>query len=161
MTNKLFIMAVCAAVGAAAGFIVMKTYKRRLAYLTGVCNMIGELKRNISYRKDSAASILGAFDTDSAQLKKNISEYIAYTEAKDGALDISRGFLSGDDHAKVKEFFGALGTSDGASQMDRLDAFSAMFTVLRDKAAEKSDKYGALSVKLGFLLGLGVGVLFL
>ncbi|MCH5162983.1 MAG: hypothetical protein J1G38_05795 [Clostridiales bacterium] len=161
MTNKLFILVICAAVGTAAGFIVMKTYKRKHAYLVGVCDMIGELKRNISYRNDSAASILGAFDTESTQLKKNIGEYIAYTEAKDGKLDISRGFLSSGDHAKVKELFGALGTSDGASQMERLNSFSKLFEDMRDKAGEKSDKYGALSVKLGFLFGLGVGVLFL
>ncbi|MDE7463697.1 MAG: stage III sporulation protein AB [Clostridiales bacterium] len=161
MTNKLFIIAICAAVGAATGFIIMKMYKRKHEYLVGVCDMIGELKRNISYRKDSAASVLSGFATDSAQLKKNIGEYIAYTEAKDGELDISRGFLTTGDHAKIKELFGALGTSDGASQMDRLDSFTTLFSELRDKAAEKSDKYGALSVKLGFLLGLGVGVLFL
>lgn len=161
MTNKLFIIAVCAAVGSLSGFIVLKAYKRKLDYLVGVCDMIGELKRNISYRKDSASSVLGAFSTESLQLKKNIDEYIAFAAAKDGKLEISRGFLSSSDHAKVKELFGSLGVSDGKSQMDRLDEFSNVFSGLRDNAAVKSDKYGALSVKLGFLLGLGVGVLFL
>lgn len=161
MTNKLFIIALCAAIGTAAGFFAMKTYKRRLAYMSGVCDMIGELKRNISYRKDSAARVLGAFTTTSAQLKKNIGEYIAYSESKSGTLDISRGFLSSGDHAKVRDLFGALGNSDGASQMDRLNGFSSEFGELKTKAAEKSEKYGALSVKLGFLFGLGVGVLFL
>ncbi len=161
MTNKLFIIALCAAVGAGAGFVMMKAYKRRLAYLSGVCDMISELKRNISYRKDSAARVLGAFSTSSAQLKKNIDEYIAYSESKSGTLAVSRGFLSGGDHAKVTELFGALGNSDGPSQMARLDAFSGVFGELKERAALKSEKYGALSVKLGFLFGLGVGVLFL
>ena len=161
MTNKLFIIAVCAAVGSLSGFMVMKAYKRKLDYLVGVCDMIGELKRNISYRNDSASSVLGAFRADSPHLKKNIDEYIAFAAAKDGELEISKGFLSSSDHAKVKELFGALGASDGKSQMDRLDEFLNVFGGLRDSAAVKSDKYGALSVKRGFLLGLGVGVLFL
>lgn len=161
MTGKFFILAICAAVGSVTGFIIMKAYKRKHGYLVGVCDMIGELKRNISFRKDSAVSILGSFSTDSAQLNKNIKEYIEFAGAKDGELNISRGFLTASDHAKVRELFRSLGTSDGATQVDRLDEFSNVFNGLRDAAAVKSDKYGALSVKLGFLLGLGVGVLFL
>ncbi len=161
MTNKLFVIALCVAVGTGAGFFMMKAYKRKLAYMTGVCDMIGELKRNISFRKDSAARVLGTFGSPSALLGKNIGEYIAYSGSKNGALDISRGFLSESEHAKVKELFGALGDSDGASQVDKLDAFSDVFGELKAKAAVKNEKYGALSVKLGFLFGLGVGVLFL
>ncbi len=161
MTGKLFMLALCAAIGAATGVCIMKAYRRNRLYMESMCAMIGELKRNISYRKDSAASVLASFETSSVQLKKNISEYIAYTEAKDGALDISRGFLSAGDYAKVKELFGSLGRGDGAAQSAALESYSDMFTDLKIKAADKSDKYGALSVKLGFLFGLGVGVLFL
>lgn len=161
MTAKLLIVFVCAAVGAATGYFVMSAYNRNRLYMESVCAMIAELKRNISYRRDSVAGILGGFETESPQLKKNIAEYSAYAAAKDGELVISRGFLSANDHAKVKELFGSLGVSDGRSQTEGLEAFAAEFDALKKAAIERSEKYGTLAVKLGFLFGLGVGVLFL
>ena len=52
--TKILLIFVFTAIGTAAGFTVMRAYRRDLAYLSGVCAMIDELKRNISYRKDGA-----------------------------------------------------------------------------------------------------------
>ncbi len=161
MTAKILILFLCTAVGTATGFFVMKAYRRNLLYMDSVCAMISELKRNISYRRDSAAAILGNFEPKSAQLKKNIDEYLTYVESKDGSLEISRGFLSADSHRKVNEFFKSLGKSDGSSQIGELEMYSQTFGDLKNAAAEKSEKYGTLAVKLGFLFGVGVGILFL
>ncbi len=161
MTGKLLMVLICATVGAATGYLVMRAYKRNKTYMESVCAMIAELKRNISYRRDSVLDILNGFETECVQLKKNIAEYSVYAEEKGGRLEISRGFLSASDHAKVKELFGSLGVFDGKSQLDALDTFAVEFDALKRSAVEKSDKYGVLAVKLGFLFGLGVGVLFL
>ncbi len=161
MTQKILVICICAAIGTVTGYTVMRAYKRNLKFMESICAMIAELKRNISYRRDSAASILGGFTTDSAQLKKNIDEYLQYAAAKDGALTVSRGFLSAEAYGKVREFFGSLGGMDNAAQLGELDMYASAFAELRTKAAAKSEKYGALAVKLGFLFGLGVGVLFL
>lgn len=163
MTQKILIIVICATVGTVSGYIVMKTFKRNLDYLTDLCALIEELKRNISYRSDGAVEILGRFSSNagSAQLKKNIAEYVDYASSKSGALSVSRGFLSKDVYSSVNEFFSSLGGADRNGQLDALGAFSQAFEKHRERAAERSTKYGTLSVKLGFLFGLGVGVLFL
>lgn len=161
MTGKLLIVVICAAVGTFAGFVVMSAYRRNEEYLDGVCGLISELKRNMAYRRDAAATVLAKYAAKSAHLKKNIGEYIAFVNAKDGKLDISRGFLPSRTHAGVCELFASLGGADGGAQQRELEAFGSSFEELRTAAAQKSAKYGALAVKLGFLFGLGVGILTL
>lgn len=161
MSTKILIIFICAAVGTAAGYLVMKSYRRNFAYLDGVCKLIGELKRNISYRRDVASSVLGALDIESAQLKKNVEEYIAFAGGKDEKPNISRGFLPLEVYTRVCDLFCSLGKSDGSSQLDELNMFGDAFKSMRDGAEQKCKKYGTIAVKLGFLLGLGVGVLTL
>ncbi len=159
--TKILLIFVFTAIGTASGFTVMRAYRRDLAYLSGVCAMIDELKRNISYRKDGAADILRGYKSESDRLTVNIGEYLKYAAEKDGTLEISKGYLSAPVHKAVCGFFASLGRSDGDAQLKELDAYGSSFCKLRDAAKEKSEKYGALAVKLGFLFGLGVGVLFL
>lgn len=161
MSVKILIVFICTAVGTAAGYFVMCVYKRNFDYLDGVCKLLNELKRNISYRRDAAASVLGAAAIDSAQLKKNVAEYITYTGGKADKPTLSRGFLSAETYARVCELFYSLGKSDGNSQLDELEMFLKTFGDLRAAAETKCKKQGAVAVKLGFLLGLGVGVLTL
>lgn len=163
MTIKLLIIAVCAALGTATGYVVMLSYKKRSCYMSGICALIGEMKRNISYRRDAVTRIAGNYSgsIESALLKKHIEEYATFVAAKDGKLALSRGYLSADVYSSVCSMFSALGKTDEKSQIDELDMFESVFSGYREKACERVEKYGALAVKLGFLLGLGVGVLFL
>ena len=139
MSVKILIVFICTAVGTAAGYFV----------------------RNRSSRRDAAASVLGAAAIDSAQLKKNVAEYIAYTGGKADKPTLSRGFLSAGTYARVCELFYSLGKSDGNSQLDELEMFLKTFGDMRAAAETKCKKQGAVAVKLGFLLGLGVVVLTL
>lgn len=161
MSLKILIVFICAAIGTAAGFYVMKSYRRKYEYLSGICALVGELKRNIAYRRDGAASIVGGMTVDSAHLKKNIDEYVSYAVGKADKPTISRGFLSRDVYAKVCELFSSLGRTDGAAQIDELEMYEKTFDKLCSDAEQKSAKYGAVAVKLGFLFGLGVGILTL
>lgn len=161
MSIKLLVIFVCAAVGTAAGYLVMRGFRRDLLYLDGVCSMIAELKRNIAYKREPAVDILAGFTSESPQLKKHIDEYIAAARTKDGDLALSRGTLSAATLLKVRELFISLGKVDGQAQVGELEMYAASFSDLRDKAKTKSDKFGPLAVKLGFLFGLMVGILFL
>lgn len=161
MTIKILIIFVCVALGTAGGYAVMRSYKRNFVYLDGVCKMIDELKRNISFRRDPAQRALSVLALDSPLLKKNIAEYTEYAVGKLDAPTISRGFLSDEVYGRVCDFFRSLGKSDGKSQTEQLDAFYSAFDKLRAAAEKKFNTVGVVAVKLGFLFGLGVGILTL
>ncbi len=161
MTGKILVVCLCCAAGTAIGFYMMYSHKRRYVYYNALVAMLVELKQNIAFRRDSVVAVLGAYACESKPLKKNIDEYLAHISNKGGDLALSRGFLTRDAHADVVKLFSRLGGFDGDTQSGDLEMFISRFTVQRDKAKEKFDKYGALCVKLGFLIGLGIGILFL
>ena len=161
MSLKIFIVFLCAAIGVATGYAVMRSYKRNYEYLDGVCALIAELKRNIAYRRDGAVSVLRAMEIKSRQLEKNVGEYVAFAGGKADKPDISRGILSAEVYERTREFFASIGRSDGQSQINELDMFGERFIGLRDAAETKYKKLGGVAVKLGFLIGLGVGILAL
>ena len=161
MSVKILIVFVCTAVGTLVGFLIMLKYKRNCAYLEGVCAVIGELKRNIAYRRDAASQVLSGMNIQSAQLKKNVGEYIEYAKGGSDKPTISRGFLGEEVYSRVLELFGSLGRADSATQIKELDMFADSFDKLSSEAKQKSDKLGTVAVKLGFLFGLGVGILTL
>lgn len=161
MSIKIFMIFLCTAIGTGLGYALSRTYLRTSRYYSGVCELINELKRNISYRRDSVVSVMKRFKSNSERLNSQISEYISYVSSKDGQLKLSRGFLSTSSYAEVSGFFSSLGGSDGETQIKDLDSYYAKFNADFSAASEKSKKYGPLAIKLGFLFGLCIGILFL
>ncbi|MCH5155555.1 MAG: hypothetical protein J1F69_03025 [Clostridiales bacterium] len=155
----LFLLFVCAAGGTFCGYMILFSYKRNYLYLQDVCGMISALKQNLSYKKDSVPVVLSGLNVNSAQLKKNIQEYIDFTRGQSDKREVSRGFLPQATFDGVKDLFEAIGGSDEHSQNTRLEALSARFEKLRETAENKYKNMGAVAVKLGFLIGLGVGIL--
>lgn len=161
MSTRLFILFLSVAVGTFCGYMVLLSYKRNYSYLGGVCDMLSALKQNLAYKKDTVPIVLSRLTVTNVQLKKNIDEYIAFAAGQTEGREVSRGFLPQSTFDGVTELFAAIGSSDESSQSARLDEFTARFDKLRADAENKYTKYGSVAVKLGFLFGLGVGVLVL
>ncbi len=161
MSVKLFLLFLCVAAGTFCGYMILLSYKKNYSYLDGVCGMISALKQNLSYKKDAVPVVLGCLKVSSAQLQKNINEYIGFVGGQSDKRVISRGFLPQSTYDGVTDLFEAIGGSDESSQNARLDALSLRFSKLRAEAERKYKGMGAVAVKLGFLIGLGVGVLVL
>lgn len=161
MSNKLLFVFACAAVGTFFGYTVLTSYRKNYLYLDGICGLIDELKRNLSYKKDAVIRVLVDMNVQSAQLMKNIDEYVRSIGNADGVYKLSRGFLPKATYDRVCELFSALGVSDESGQQSQLSAFSESFSALRSDADAKLKKQGGAAVKLGFLCGLGMGILLL
>ena len=159
--GSIFLLFICAAVGTFSGYLILLSHKRHYTYLYDVCAVISALKQNLSYKKDPVPVVLGGLNVGSAQLKKNIQEYISFASGQSANKEVSRGFLPQATYDGVIELFDSLGGSDERSQGARLDAHLSRFEKLRDAAEKKYKEIGGVAVKLGFLIGLGVGVLAL
>ncbi|MDE6029369.1 MAG: hypothetical protein K2F90_03510 [Clostridiales bacterium] len=161
MSARLFILFLCVAAGTLCGYTILLSYKRNYSYLDGVCGMISALKQNLSYKKDAVHIVLGGLSLSNAQLQKNVNEYLGYLGGQSEGRTISRGFLPQATYDGVTDLFEAIGGSDESSQNLRLEALSVRFEKLKSDAETKYKSMGAVAVKLGFLIGLGVGVLAL
>lgn len=161
MSVKLFLLFLCVAAGTLCGYMILLSYKKNYSYLDGVCGIINALKQNLSYKKDAVPKVLGGIKVVSAQLQKNINEYIGFADGRYDKRIISRGFLPQSTYDGAIDLFDAIGGSDESSQNARLDALLLRFNKLRAEAERKYKSLGAVAVKLGFLIGLGVGVLVL
>lgn len=160
MSVKILICFLCVATGSACGYFVLIGHRRNFMYADGLCGAIQTLLRNMAYRRDSAARALSSFACSSPALQKNIAEYVSYAEGKSEKLNLSRGGIAVELFAKAGEFLSAIG-GDGNSYLSVLSAFNAECEKLRDEYEKKYKKFGPVAVKLGFLFGLGVGVLVL
>lgn len=158
--GSVFLLFVCAAVGTFGGYLILLSYKRYYSYLDGICAMIGALKQNLSYKKDSVPVVLSGLNIANVQLKKNIQEYICFASGT-GSKELSRGFLPQETFDCVNELFDSIGGSDESTQGARLDALLLKFEKLREAAENKYRGFGGMAVKLGFLIGLAIGVLAL
>ena len=129
--------------------------------MDGVCAVISALKQNLSYKKDPVPVVLGGLNISNLQLKKNIQEYISFASGQSLGKEVSRGFLPQETFDSVNELFDSIGASDESTQGARLDALLSKFEKLREAAENKYKGFGGMAVKLGFLIGLAVGVLAL
>ncbi len=161
MTTKLLLLFLFMGMGTFCGYAVMLSMRRRYTYLNGVCKIIGDIKRNVAYRKDSLSGMLAGVDCESAQLKKNVEEFIQYVDGKADKPQFSRGFLPKDIYDKAVDLFTSIGKSDGPTQIEQLTVFEKDFSKLCAESKKKYTDLGGVAVKLGFLLGLGVGILIL
>lgn len=161
MSVKITVVFLCAAIGTATGYMIMRSLKLRYGYINELCGIVAELKHNIGYRRDGAASIFRSLSITNKQLCKNVYEYIEYASGNTDKPVISKGYLEAETYEAVSGFFGAFGRTDGKSQLDELKMYEDKFVSLKNKAEQKRDKMGAAAVKLGFLIGLGVGILTL
>ena len=158
---KILVVCLCAAIGTGCGYAIMLRYKREKNYIDGVVKMIDAIKHNISYRRDKLKEILVGFLPESAALKKNIDEYVEFLNGSADKPNLTKGSTPAAAYDRVCELFDSLGASDERTQIDRLNGFSDSFIKLKKDADERFNKYGGAAVKLGFLFGLGVGVLIL
>lgn len=161
MSVKIVVVFLCAAIGTATGYAIMRTYKLKHEYLSELCSVIAELKHDVSYRCDGVVSVMRKSNIKNKLLCKNIGEYISFAEGKADGPHVSKGYLNDDAYKLSGDFFSSVGRSDGKSQMEELKMFGEKCTALCAVAEEKSKKIGVASVKLGFLIGLGIGILVL
>ncbi|MCL2599201.1 MAG: stage III sporulation protein AB, partial [Firmicutes bacterium] len=143
--------------GCLVGVYFYKRYKARCQFFVDIVGLIDALMIDVRYKQEGLPSILRDYQTAiKSELLKTISDYLA------GRLENTKHtILTKQEMHKVKQFFLSLGRLDSDTQLLVLEGYKQEFVVLCSVAKEKFSKYGGTAIKLGFLLGMGVGILFL
>lgn len=159
MITKLLIIFLCITAATMVGFSLSKKCKQREKYFEEILLLINTLICDMKFRKDSLKILLSGFCAEkNNKLKVNILEYIDYIDSKK-ELNLSKGNLSVSEFENIKTFFTCLGTSDADTQIYELENYKQRFSDYYTLAKEKNTKYGGLYIKLGFLIGLAIGII--
>ncbi len=159
MTVKLTLMFMSAVVGTFIGLILSKRLTRRRRYFEEMISLINTLIGDFRFKQNSVTSLLKSFSAD--ETKSTVEEFIAYVDSSGSELKLSKQDLTKREHNVVYEMFSALGTYDLDTQVFMLDSYKKKFEEFYGAAKDSEERYGKVYVKLGFLFGLGLGLVLL
>jgi len=159
MTTRLFIVFLCCVAGVMCGLALSNKTRHREKYFAQLLMFMDRLFSDIGFLQNTIEQIVIGFECKSTHLAKNLNEYAGFINGNE--LKLTQGVLTKRELELVKDFFIRLGTLDLSSQLDELSAKKAMFTQIFEAAKQRNKSYGKAYIKLGFLLGLGLGILFL
>ena len=149
-----------AVLGAVVGNQIHKKYKARRLYFQQLLSLINLLISDFSFRQSKLKSVIIDFEkTAGVEMKIHCNEFI--NSINGDKLSLSKLLLTSEEHLTVEKFFTALGTLDLDTQLGQLNAYKDKFNEYYQTSKAGEEKYGKPSVKLGFLLGLGCGILIL
>jgi hypothetical protein len=156
--NALIIVFLGAAGGAMIGLYYYNRQRARLHYFYDLVSLIDRLISDVRFRQDKLTVVMSEYAaTCNSSIMTHLSEY---TQCAGGQLTLSRGVLTGPEHARIHKFFASLGYTDSGTQLLELDGHRVEFAGYLDAVKNKHNKYGTVYVKLGLALGIGVGILF-
>lgn len=155
--SGIIVIFVCGCAGCLIGVFFYKKYKERSAYFTDVVGLIETLVVDVRYRQDGLLMVLNNYKVG---LKSDFSSTIeSFLNGNIGEQKIS--VLNKIERKRVEKFFASLGRIDSDTQLLLLQGEKEEFTKLSTLAKEKFVKYGSMFIKLGFLLGIGIGILLI
>jgi stage III sporulation protein AB len=157
--DKLFMVFFAAFAGLMCGLFLRKRVALREKYFEELVRIIERLISDISFSQARLETILSDYVSVSPEMSKNLEEYTAFLRG--GELNLSKGILTKREHRLVKEFFERLGGSDLDTQVNELGNRKQVFLDTLTEAKRKNKSYGGAYVKLGFLGGLLIGILFI
>ena len=148
------------------GYAFSKKYKIRANFFQSLLYLCQKFDIEINYSRERLKNIfLNLDDKNKNSLKGIDKNYIAFID-KEVPLDkdsLFKGinFLKDNEKDLIFTFFKSLGRSDVDSQSKEIKNFQMRFDELVSTTTQENKKYGALSIKLGLIGGLIVGVIFI
>lgn len=159
MTVKLTLMFMSAVVGTFIGLMLTKRLTRRRKYFEELILLVNTLIGDFRFKQNSVSSILKSFSADA--IKSTVAEFTAFADGAERELKLSRQDLTKREYNVVYEIFSALGTYDLDTQVFMLDSYKTKLNEFYEAAKDTESRYGKVYVKLGFLFGLGLGLILL
>lgn len=161
MIAKFFIVFLSATAGTFIGLIFSNRMTRRRKFFEELISFTNSLASDLKFKQSMISEIISVqIKNYSGKLKDLLDEYVFYLK-NGGDLKLSKFDMSQREYSTVVEFFTSIGTLDLDTQLFVFENHKTKFSEYY-KASEKQEKnFGKTAVKLGFLGGLAVGIMFI
>ena len=157
MSDKLLLTVIFAVVGTLIGMIINKSLLERKKYFEDVEHFLSEFISNLNFKRETIKVVFTNYLPSSEILKKQIKCHI---DNNFQSLNFSSILLSKTEVKFTNDIFSELGLHSIEVEKTFVnDCFEKIKTV-REKVEIKYKKLGSASIKLGFLCGLMLAVLF-
>ena len=157
MSDKLLLTVIFAVVGTLVGMIINKSLLERKKYFEDVEHFLSEFISNLNFKRETIKVVFTNYLPSSEILKKQIKCHI---DNNFQSLNFSSILLSKTEVKFTNDIFSELGLHSIEVEKTFVnDCFEKIKTV-REKVEIKYKKLGSASIKLGFLCGLMLAVLF-
>lgn len=148
------------------GYSFSRKYKQRADFFGAVVMLCQKFNLEINYSRERVKNILKNLDDKHKKKLYGVDKnYILYLEQQEeltkDLLCKNFKYLKEDERDLLLMFFKSLGRSDVESQSKEINNFQERFDNLTKTAVADNKKYGSLSLKLGFIAGLFIVVLFI
>lgn len=141
-----------------AGFAIGRYYKVRKEYFSELDNLLLRFSSNLTFSLDTVPKVLSSYETKSTLLSGQLSAAVGNMSGEKKKLP--SGYLSKNEFAFVEDMFGSLGTYNSIAEKNANENNRLRLKEYREASESKYNKLGKSCVKLGFLFGLLLAVLF-
>ena len=149
------------------GYGLSYYYRIRKKFFEDIILFCEKLSVDISFSKEILSSIvLNNLGNFSKEFRMILNEYLFYLKNNGTTLNKDSLFnkvkiLKDEEKDSITIFFKSLGKLDMTNQINEIDNFKTKFISYKNTADEENKKFGALSLKLMFLLGLLIVIILI
>lgn len=144
---------------------VSNYYKKRDEFFSGLILLCDKLRADIDFSGKNLVTIFQNIDLDGnlKKLSSNFCEYLKNKDVEFSTKQLFRGIwiLKDEEKTTIYDFFSRLGRHDSDNEIKLIDDFKIIISPLFATCQQDKNKYGKMSVKISFLLGLMVAILII
>ncbi|MBR6788330.1 MAG: hypothetical protein IKM44_00790 [Clostridia bacterium] len=157
MSDKLLLTVIFAVVGTLIGMIINKSLLERKKYFEDVEHFLSEFISNLNFKRETIKVVFTNYLPSSEILKKQIKCHI---DNNFQSLNFSSILLSKTEVKFTNDIFSEIGLHSIEVEKTFVNDCFEKIKSVREKVEIKYKKLGSASIKLGFLCGLMLAVLF-
>lgn len=157
MSDKLLLTVIFAVVGTLIGMIINKSLLERKKYFEDVEHFLSEFISNLNFKRETIKVVFTNYLPSSEILKKQIK---CHMDSNFQSVNFSSILLSKTEVKFTNDIFSEIGLHSIEVEKTFVNDCFEKIKSVREKVEIKYKKLGSASIKLGFLCGLMLAVLF-
>lgn len=145
--------------GGIIGYFLRKKDIEKELYFSELKTLATTFICEIKFSQETIGSIVENYESKSQLFNLHKKQYLKILQGEDICLE--KSWLTTTQYTAVKNFFLNLGRYDSATQVFQIEAQMDKLSGIIQEIVERNKKQGVMKMKIGCLLGIGIGILIL